>query len=124
MEYENDALYATIKLSRKLQPVAEANDWSISDVLSKAIEELGEFSEAVQIERGKMKNKMKKLDAPFYEAADVMQCILDTLSRLHPNKSPAQICTLLYHALRSKDKKWENVVLAEATVLVTQDHAL
>lgn len=123
MEFDNDPIYDTIKLSRELQPIAEDMDWSISDVLAKVTEELGEFSEAVQIERGKLKKKKRVLDAPFYEAADVMQCLLDALSRLYPDRSPAQICILVHHALRSKDMKWENGLRLEAASM-EEDSAL
>ena len=113
-EHENDALYNTIKLSRKLRPFAEQAEWSIADVLTKATEELGEFSEAVQIERGKFPHKTRELDAPFYEAADLIQCVMDVLSRLYSTKSPAEICTLVHHAINSKNVKWEAVVTPEA----------
>lgn len=106
-EYTTDAIYDTIILSRQIQPIEEKMGWAISDVIAKLFEEAGEFSEAVQIERG-MINKKREYDAPFYEAADSMICIIDALSRLYPSRSPSQICTLLHHALRRKGGIWKN----------------
>jgi len=106
MEFDNDPLYDTFIISRKTQPDAEADDWSISDVLAKLAEESGEYTEAIQIERGKMPHKEKEPDAAFYEAADVITCLVDGLARTYPNKSPAQLCILLHHAIRKKGKVW------------------
>lgn len=106
-EYENELLHDIIKLSREIQPLAEQLDWSIADVLAKMTEETGEFAEAVQVERGKMPYKNKELEAPFYEAADAIICIVNILARLYPKKSPAQVYTLLHHGIKKKSKSWE-----------------
>lgn len=106
-EYENELLYDIIKLSRKIQPLAEELDWSIADILAKMTEEVGEFAEAVQIERGKLSYKNKELEAPFYEAADAIICMVNTLARLYPKKSPAQVYTLLHHGIKKKANLWE-----------------
>jgi len=105
-EHINDAMFDTIKLSRELQPLNEAVDWTIADSQIKITEEVGEFAEAVMIERGKITNKPRIMDAPFYEAADSIQCILDVLARVYPNMSPAQLCTLVHHAINKKNEKW------------------
>lgn len=106
-EYENELLHDIIKLSRKIQPMAEELDWSIADILAKMTEEIGEFAEAVQVERGKLPHKNKELEAPFYEAADAIICIVNVLARLYPKKSPAQVYTLLHHGIKKKSNIWE-----------------
>lgn len=113
MEFDNDPLYDTILESRKLRPLVEAAEWSISDVLTKLTEETGEFAEAIQIERGKMSHKEQELDAPFYEFGDVITCLVDALARTYPDKSPAQLCILIHHAIRKTTKVWSDGVIGE-----------
>jgi len=114
MLFEREAMYETIRDSRKLQPLAEADGWEISDVLAKATEELGEFSEAVQIERGKITNKPRELDAPFHEAADVIICMMDALARLYPEKPASEIYVCVLYGLDRKRAKWVNKVQEKA----------
>ena len=84
-------LYDTILKSRELQPLSAAYGWSIGDVLSQLLQEGGEFSEAIMIENGKLPHKEGEHDGDFLEAADVINCTIDALSKTRPSMSPAQI---------------------------------
>jgi len=102
---QKSGIYSLIELSREIQPMEEEANWDISDVIVKLMEETGEFAEAVQITRGKI-NKNQEKFAEFYEAADVIICIIDALSRLHPDMSTTNIHTFLNYCFRKKGKIW------------------
>lgn len=95
-----------IKTSRNIEDVS----WSIPDVLAKSIEELGEFSEAVQVERGLI-NKECPSNEEFREAADVMICMIDILCKLNPHMTEDDIYNELNAAITKKTNKWENKFL-------------
>lgn len=114
MVFEREPIFEAIRDSRKLQPLAEADGWGIGDVIAKSTEELGEFSEAVQIERGKITNKPRELDAPFHEAADVIICMVDALARIYPNKSASEIYVSLLAGVDRKRGIWVNKVQNKA----------
>lgn len=106
--FTGEAIFETITLSRKIQPKADAVGWDLGDVLAKCTEELGEFSEAIQIKRGKMPHKEAVHNADVDEAADVLICVLDALARSYPDKPPSELHTMLSSALIKKGAKWES----------------
>jgi len=113
MENKDSIIYDICMTSRRIEPYARSQGWSISDVLVKTMEEVGEYSEAIQIERGKMPpHKTQELNAPFDEAADVYITVIDGLCRTYPNKSLAEITTMLEHSCRKKCTKWESIVVS------------
>jgi len=110
--FKNEAVYEILKTSRKIEPTALAAGWEVSDVLAKATEELGEFSEAVQIRRGKMPHKEPGMpDDAIEEAADVFITVLDALSRIEDMPS-SELYTRLNNALLKKSVKWQAVTLS------------
>ena len=117
MLFEREALFEAIRNSRKLQVLLEAEGWEVGDVLAKATEELGEFSEAVQIARGKITNKTQDVDEPFCEAADVIICMVDALARIYPEKPASEIYVLLLSSVDRKCAKWVNKVEERAREL-------
>lgn len=110
---DNISFKEIIESSRSIEDKAKAMGWSVSDVLSKSIEELGEFSEATQIERGKITNKPRKENETFFEAADVMICVIDALARTHKNMTETEICENLKDAVTVKIDKWVSKVERE-----------
>lgn len=112
--FSGEAIYETIKESRRIEHKAKALNWEISDVISKSIEELGEFSEASMIKQGKIRNKtMEHMEAPFDEASDVIICLVDALARLYPEKASSEIYCILMYWLNKKCSKWTNKVDGE-----------
>ena len=112
--FGKEAIYELLKASREVTPMAKAIDWSISDTLAKSTEELGEFAEAVMVRSGKLKNKMAEHEyAPVDEAADVLICLMDSLTRLYPDKSPSELYCLFLYYVEKKTQKWVNKLTDE-----------
>ena len=78
--------------------------------LSKLFEEGGEFAETVMHNQGYLPHKVPK-ETPFGEAADVIICVVDTLSACYPDLSPEWIAESLANHIRSKREKWKQVVI-------------
>ena len=107
-----NAVYDVLIKSRKLEPLAKAANWDISDVFRKSMEELGEFSEACMIREGKIQDKGNVTDDDIIaEAADVSICILDALARSLPHRSASEIFTLYLYYLNKKSDKWESKLI-------------
>ena len=117
--FGRESIYEMLKESRRIQHMATAVDWHIADIIAKATEELGEFSTAVQIKNGKIKNKTNPHEyAPIDEAADVTICMLDAIARLYPNKPASEI-----YWMNKKCEKWVNKVEQEYRETLNDDDA-
>jgi len=71
-------------------------------LLCKLTEESGELAEAVLVQRGYKPHKTLPADASIDEAADVLLCLLLVLSRLYPERSPAQLAGQLAERIDGK----------------------
>jgi NTP pyrophosphatase (non-canonical NTP hydrolase) len=71
-------------------------------LLCKLTEESGELAEAVLVQRGYKPHKTLPADASIDEAADVLLCLLLVLSRLYPERSPAQLAAQLAERIDGK----------------------
>lgn len=76
---------------------------------AKLMEEVGEFSEAALFELGYLPHKALK-ESSFGEAADVIICVVDELSSLHPHMSPDQVIDMLRKHIDWKSDKWERIM--------------
>ena len=78
-EMQSSCIYDTILKSRELQALTDAAEvWSMGDVMSQLLQEAGEFSEQVMIKAGKIPYKEGELDGDFLEAADIINCVVDS----------------------------------------------
>lgn len=120
--FGREAVYEMLKESRRIAGMAEKLDWEIADVIAKATEELGEFSTAVQIKNGKIRNKTNDHEyAPFDEGADVLICVLDAISRSYPDMPASQVYCLFLHWMNKKCQKWVNKVEKEYQEVILND---
>jgi NTP pyrophosphatase (non-canonical NTP hydrolase) len=87
----------------------DKSTWELGDVKFKLDEELGELSEAIQIKRGKLNRPVGK-DDEFGELADVMNCLVDMVSRVNPGMPPEEFIDRLKSAMDRKTKKWQNCI--------------
>lgn len=76
---------------------------------SKAMEELGEFSEALLHKLGFLPHKTMK-EPLIGEGADVIICVLDTLAAAYPEYTTHQLEDALLSQLQLKSKKWDTVM--------------
>ena len=112
--FSREAIYEMIKNARAIKPMAEALGWQVSDILAKSVEELGEFSTACLIKQGKIRNKtLEHADQPFDEAADVMICLLDAITRLYPDMPASEVYILFLCYVDKKRAKWVDKVMEE-----------
>ena len=112
--FGGEPVYETIKNAKAIEPIAEALEWKVSDILAKSMEELGEFSTACLIKQGKIRNKTLEHDhQPFEEAADVLICMLDAITRLYPNMAASEVYPLFLYWIDKKRQKWVDKVLEE-----------
>ena len=77
--------------------------------LAKLTEEHGEFSTAVQIERGHLPHKTTN-ESSFGEAADMMIVILDVLRSHHSDLDDEAIIEEIMVQLGLKNNKWRRVL--------------
>lgn len=103
---EDPASLKVLQLSRDVQELSEQRGWYVSEVLNKSMEELGEFSEAVQISRGIITNKVGEEFDVIEEGADVIACVLDVIQRMYPTFTPERIHKLLSSYLLRKTVGW------------------
>lgn len=104
--YKHDSIYRTLLKARKSAGVTR----NASDVMCNLATEFGQFSEAVQVERGIVtRDDALELNASISEGADMIICILDVLAKTHPNRSPSEICTLLHREITVRSDKTLNV---------------
>lgn len=75
----------------------------------KIMEELGEFAEALLHKLGFLPHKTMK-EPLMGEGADVIICVLDTLSAAHPELTTEEIETQLLEQLALKSAKWSKVM--------------
>ena len=112
--FDKESIYEIIKASKEITPLAEQDGWTISDVIVKLNEETGEFAEASLIKQGKITSKGSfEYEADYEEAADVIICVVDALTRLNPETNQAFIYTKLLKHLDQKRAKWVNKVKGE-----------
>lgn len=86
---------------------------------SKIMEELGEFSEALMHKMGFLPHKIMK-EPLVGEAADVILCIVDTLSCAYPELSDEEVVALLQEHLLKKSYKWEKVMNIRHSAIHTE----
>lgn len=91
----------SIRLSRSMV------SWDLGAKFMKLQEEVGELAEAALYETGYNQHKTKPDEDTFGEGADVILCVVDVLSRLHPSLTPRQVHDALGLALDKKYRKWE-----------------
>lgn len=91
----------TIKASREM-----SHKWTPADILAKLLEETGEFSAAIQTERGVLNKQREHREHTFEEAADSFICILDALAETHKDISEEKVLQLLEKWIRLKREKW------------------
>ncbi|AVH85403.1 hypothetical protein RsoM2USA_476 [Ralstonia phage RsoM2USA] len=77
--------------------------------LAKLTEEHGEFSTAIQIERGHLPHKTAS-ESSFGEAADMMIVILDVLRSHHSDLDDESIIEEIMVQLGLKNNKWRRVI--------------
>jgi NTP pyrophosphatase (non-canonical NTP hydrolase) len=76
---------------------------------SKIMEEVGEFSEALMFKEGFLPHKTMK-EPLEGEAADVIMCIVDTLTGSYADKTNEEINDMLIAQLTLKSEKWQRVM--------------
>ncbi len=76
---------------------------------SKIMEELGEFSEALMHKLGYLPHKTMK-EPLMGEAADVIICVLDTLSAAYPELTEDELYNELQEQFVKKSEKWKTVM--------------
>lgn len=101
----NDIVTKSVSLSRNMV------SWDLGAKFMKLQEEMGEYAEAALYEAGYNQHKAKPDEDTFGEAADIVLCVLDTLSRLHMDMSGEQLSDALDAALLKKYTKWEKRIL-------------
>ena len=86
------------------------NAWPALVRNAKIMEEVGEFSEALLHRLGHLPHKVMK-EPIEGEAADVIICVLDTLSAVYPSLDANQLTEMLTIELEKKATKWQKVML-------------
>jgi len=81
--------------------------WDTGAKFMKLMEEVGELSEAALFEQGYNQHKPAPVEDSFGEGADVILCVVDIVSRLHPEMSTGEVYGRIQQALRNKYNKWE-----------------
>jgi NTP pyrophosphatase (non-canonical NTP hydrolase) len=84
--------------------------WTVDDVLHKLTEEHGELVTAIQIKRGKINKPMG--ESEFGECADVINCALDSVSKMNPTMTPEEIISELQVYIAKKSQKWMKILEA------------
>ncbi len=83
---------------------------------AKLMEETGEFSQALLHKLGYLPHK--EMNEPLMgEAADVILCLLDTLSSAYSELNPEQVLDSLTQQLLKKSQKWEKVMQIRANIV-------
>lgn len=85
------------------------NNWPALVRNAKIMEEVGEFSEALLHKLGHLPHKTMK-EPIEGEAADVILCVLDTLSAAYPDLTPDQLTDMLELQLAKKAIKWQMIM--------------
>ena len=120
--FERESLYETLKESKRIEPMAEALDWNVAEIITQVTQEMGEFSEACMIKNGTIRHKeLEHPYHPFEEGADVLICVLDALSRLYPEKPASEIYCLFLYWMTRKCGKWVNKVEKEYQEVALND---
>lgn len=88
---------------------SEINTWPALVRNAKLVEEVGEFSEALLHKLGYLPHKIMK-EPIEGEAADIILCVLDTLSAVYPDLTPDQLTDLLELQLAKKSIKWQMIM--------------
>ena len=73
------------------------------------MEEVGEFSEALLHKLNYLPHKTMK-EPLAGEAADVILCILDTMSAAYPELSEEALGSLILEQMEKKTQKWKDVM--------------
>jgi len=82
-----------------------------AEILSiKLGEEFGEFQEAALAELGFNQHKKKELEGSIGEAADIMNVLVSTLVKLHPELSPHEVAEQLNAAMHAKGVKYQKIL--------------
>ena len=76
---------------------------------AKAMEELGEFSEALLHKLGHLPHKTMK-EPIEGEAADVIICIIDALAGAYPELSADELHKMLKAQVEKKSQKWISAI--------------
>ncbi len=98
MNNENHILTTTSNVSKKATPR------SISDVVLKLNEEVGELSTEIGIKKGSIQNKTPGKDGITGEAIDAILCLIDIIYLDNPNLTPEEFDTIVNNKLN----KWSN----------------
>lgn len=86
---------------------------------AKLMEETGEFSQALLYKLGYLPHK--NVEEPLIgETADVILCLLDTLSSAYPENTPQELQNMLLEQLQKKSKKWEKVMKIRADIVAVK----
>lgn len=88
---------------------SELNNYPLFVRSTKLTEELGEFSEALLHKMGYLPHKSMK-EPIEGEAADVILCLLDTLSCAYPEKSSSELMAMLDAEIHRKCDKWQKTM--------------
>ena len=108
---EQQLLKALIEIVNTSKQSEFPEHWTASDLIAKLFEEGGEFSEACMIKLGKLSTKTAETPIDdFYEAADMIICILDLLIKINPELSKGVAIKGLTFALEQKTEKWKNKI--------------
>ena len=86
--------------------------WDTGAKFMKLQEVVGELAETALYEQGYNQHKPTPEEDSFGEGADVILCVVDIVSRLHPEMPTSQVYAHLQHALRTKYNKWERRIKA------------
>jgi hypothetical protein len=101
----DDVFTKSVNLSRSMA------SWDLGAKFMKLQEEMGEYAEVALYEAGYNQHKAKPKEDTFGEAADIILCVLDTLSQLHKDMTAEQVAAALDAALLKKYTKWEKRIL-------------
>jgi hypothetical protein len=98
MNNENHILTTTSNVSKKVA------SRSISDVVLKLNEEVGELSTEIGIKKGFIQNKTPGKDGITGEAIDAILCLIDIIYLDNPSLTPEEFDTIVNNKLN----KWSN----------------
>lgn len=107
-ERDGNEIFEIISMSKYYSSMKSS--WGVLAVNSKLAEEYGEFIIETMIRIGLINDKPSNDESIFEEAADVMICLLDSLTKCCPELTENEICANLDKALSKKKRKWDSKI--------------
>jgi NTP pyrophosphatase (non-canonical NTP hydrolase) len=98
-------------ITERMIHLAERDPKSLSAMVMKLMEEVGELAEATNHKLGNLPHKEMK-EPIEGEVADVINCAITVLVKAYPEEQDWEIYERLYNQLIRKADKWANVIKA------------